>query len=66
VNLETEMPETLFTEMRNFIESDPHSDQYSFISSALINFLFQNGCEDRFVLESYLNDVLYNSFNKSK
>ena len=57
MNLETEIPEILFDEMNNFIESIHELNQYSFLSSALNNFLFQNGCEDREVLKNYLNDV---------
>jgi len=55
------MPETLFKEMNDFIESNPDSDQYSFIKSALTNFLFKNGCKDRRVTENYLDDILGNS-----
>ena len=61
MNVETELPETLFNEMRRFVDLNTDSDQHSFISSALTNFLFQNGSEDRAVLESYLNDI----FNQS-
>ena len=61
MKIETEMPESLFNEMKAFIESNPESDQYSFISSALNNFLYKNGCDDRRVAESYLNNV----FNQS-
>jgi len=57
VNLETEIPEALFNEMNDFIKSNTASNQYSFISSALTNFLFQNGCEDRCILDTYLKDV---------
>ena len=57
MNLETEIPEILFKKMQDFIESSPEVDQHSFISSALNNFLFKNGCEDRQVIDSYLNDV---------
>tara|TARA_Y100001968_G_C19197954_1_gene638492 strand:- start:32 stop:232 length:201 start_codon:yes stop_codon:yes gene_type:complete len=57
MNLETEIPETLFNEMKGFIDSNPQLNQSIFISAALTNFLFQNGCEDRSVLENYLNDV---------
>ena len=28
------------------------------MSSSLANFLFQNGCEDRAVIEKYLNNLL--------
>ena len=58
MTLETEISEILFNEMHSFIELNPESDQYSFISSALSYFLFQNGSEDIGVLKSYLNDLL--------
>ncbi len=57
ISLETEMPETLYKGMKDFIISNPNWDQYKVISSALANFLFQNGCEDRAVTERYLNDI---------
>ncbi len=61
MKIETEMPESLFKEMNDFIESNSDSDQYSFIKSALTNFLFKNGCKDRRVTENYLDDILGNS-----
>ena len=57
VSLETELPEVLFSEMKEFLVGNPDWDQYSLISSALANFLFQNGCEDRAVRERYLSDL---------
>ena len=55
------MPEILFREMNDFIKSNPECDQYSLIKSALNNFLFRNGCEDRRVAENYLDDVFAKS-----
>ena len=57
MKIETEMPETLFKAMKHFIELNPNCDQYSFIKSALNNFLYKNGCEDRRVAENYLDDI---------
>ena len=57
VSLETEIPETLYRGMKDFIADNPKWDQYSFMSSALANFLFQNGSDDRAVIEKYLNDI---------
>ncbi len=57
VSMETEVPEVLYRGMKAFIESHPKLDQYSLVSSALANFLFQNGCHDRAVTEKYLNDL---------
>tara|TARA_Y100001968_G_scaffold233715_1_gene216722 strand:+ start:4297 stop:4488 length:192 start_codon:yes stop_codon:yes gene_type:complete len=57
VKIETELPEILFKAMKDFIELNPQCDQYSFIKSALNNFLYKNGCEDRRVAENYLDDI---------
>ena len=57
VSLEAEIPEALYAGMKSFISTNPHWDQYRLMSSALANFLFQNGCEDRAVTERYLNDL---------
>ena len=57
VTIEAEIPEVLYLSMREFIGSNPQWDQYSLMSSALANFLFQNGSEDRAVVERYLNDL---------
>ncbi len=62
VSLETEIPEVLYNGMKDFIGSNPKWDQYRVMSSALANFLFQNGCTDRAVTEKYLNDL----FNRSE
>ena len=61
MKIETEITETLFKEMKDFIDSNPSSDQYSFIKSALTNFLFKNGSKDRRVAENYLDDIWGNS-----
>ena len=61
VSLETELPEALFSEMKEFLMANPNWDQYSLMSSALANFLFQNGCEDRAVRERYLSDLFSSS-----
>ena len=57
VSLETEIPEALYNGMKEFIGANPHLDQYGVMSSALANFLYQNGCSDRAVTERYLNDL---------
>ena len=57
VSLEAEMPEALYKGMKDFISLNPQWDQYRLISSAVANFLFQNGCNDRAVTEVYLNDL---------
>ncbi len=57
VSLETEIPEVLYRGMKEFICANPQWDQYHLMSSALANFLFQNGSQDRVVVEKYLNDL---------
>ena len=57
VSLEAEIPEALYVGMKDFIASNPKWDQYRVMSSALANFLFQNGSDDRAVAEKYLNDI---------
>jgi hypothetical protein len=43
--------------MRSFIHSNPDWDQYSVITSALAGFLFQNGCQNAFVTQHYLDGL---------
>ena len=57
MSLETEIPELLFSEMKNFIESSSDFDRQSFINSALTDFLLQNGCQDK-----HLKKVIQNIF----
>ncbi len=61
VSLETEIPEVLYDGMKSFIKMNPNWDQYSVMSSALANFLFQNGCGDRAVTEIYLKGLFTRS-----
>ena len=61
VSMEAEIPEVLYRGMKDFIGSHPNWDQYRVMSSALANFLFQNGCDDRAVTERYLNDLFSRS-----
>ena len=57
ISLEAEVPEVLFNGMNEFIDNNPRWDQYQLMSSAIANFLFQNGSTNRLVLEKYLNDI---------
>ncbi len=57
VSLEAEIPEALYRGMKKFIYKNPQWDQYTLMSSALANFLFQNGSGNRAVTEKYLNDL---------
>ena len=61
VSLEAEIPEVLYRGMKDFIGSHANWDQYRVMSSALANFLFQNGCSDRAVTERYLDDLFSRS-----
>ena len=57
ISLEAEVPEALYVGMKDFIDGNKNWDQSKLISSALANFLFQNGSDDRAVTEKYLNDI---------
>ena len=57
ISLEAEVPEALYVGMKDFISTNEKWDQSKLISSAIANFLFQNGSEDRAVIEKYLNDI---------
>ena len=57
ISLEAEVPEALYVGMKEFISGNDKWDQSKLISSAIANFLFQNGSDDRAVTEKYLNDI---------
>ena len=57
ISLEAEVPEALYVGMKDFISGNEKWDQSKLISSAIANFLFQNGSDDRPVTERYLNDI---------
>ena len=57
ISLEAEVPEALYVGMKDFISGNENWDQSKLISSAIANFLFQNGSDDRAVTEKYLNDI---------
>ena len=57
LSLEAEIPEVLYHAMKDFIDEHPNWDQCSLMTSAVANFLFQNGCQDRAVTEKYLDDI---------
>ena len=57
VELETEIPEPLFEGIETFIKQNPSWNKYEIMNSALANFLFQNGCDERAVTEKYLDDI---------
>ena len=57
ISLEAEVPEALYVGMKDFISGNEKWDQSKLISSAIANFLFQNGSDNRAVTEKYLNDI---------
>ena len=57
ISLEAEVPEALYVGMKDFISTNEKWDQSKLISSAIANFLFQNGSNERAVTEKYLNDI---------
>ena len=57
VSLETELSETLYNTMKDFVLSNPTWDQYKLINSALATFLVQNACTDNSVSEIYINQL---------
>ena len=57
VSLETELSESLYETMKDFVLNNPTWDQYKLINSALASFLVQNGCTDSSVSEMYINQL---------
>ena len=57
VSLETELSESLYETMKDFVLHNPSWDQYKLINSALATFLVQNGCTDNSVSEIYINQL---------
>ena len=57
ISLEAEVPELLYNGMRQYLSHHPEWDQYRLVTSALANFLFQNGCADQCVTQHYLNGL---------
>ncbi len=57
VSLETELSESLYETMNDFVLHNPTWDKYKLINSALATFLVQNGCTDSSVSEIYVNQL---------
>jgi hypothetical protein len=57
ISLEAEVPELLYDGMRQYLSNHPEWDQYRLVTSALANFLFQNGCADQCVTQHFLNGL---------
>ena len=47
----------LYDSMVQFIGNHPDWDQYRLVQSAIAGFLHQQGCQDRAVVEHYLNGL---------
>ncbi|MCS5704890.1 DUF2811 domain-containing protein [Synechococcus sp. FGCU-3] len=57
VSVENEFPEDLHQAMTGFIADHPQWDQYRLMQSALAEFLFQHGCQNRAVSSHYLDGL---------
>ena len=57
VSLETELSETLYNTMKDFVSHNPAWDQYQVINSALARFLVLQGCDDNYVRELNRNQI---------
>ena len=57
VSLETELSESLYETMKDFVLHNPTWDQYKLINSALASFLVLNGCDDIYVKEFNRNQI---------
>ena len=57
VSLETELSETLYNTMKDFVLHNPTWDQYQLINSALASFLVLQGCDDNYVRELNRNQI---------
>ena len=57
VSLETELSETLYKTMNDFVLHNPAWDQYQLINSALASFLVLQGCDDNYVRELNRNQI---------
>ena len=57
VSLETELSESLYENMKDFVLQNPTWDQYKLINSALASFLVLHGCDDNYVKELNRNQI---------
>ena len=57
--------DSLFTEMKDFIDSSSDFDRQSFINSALTTVQFQNGYQVKHHKESDLNNILNAALKRS-
>jgi len=66
ISLEAEVPELLYDGMRQYLSNHPEWDQYRLVTSALANFLFQNGCADQCVTQHFLNGLFLRPYGQKK
>ena len=57
VSLETELSESMYETMKDFVLQNPSWDQYKLINSALASFLVLHGCDDNYVKELNRNQI---------
>ena len=57
VSLETELSESTYETMKEFVLQNPTWDQYKLINSALARFLVLQGCDDNYVREFNRNQI---------
>ncbi len=57
VSLETELLESTYQTMKDFVLQNPTWDQYKLINSALASFLVLQGCDDNYVKELNRNQI---------
>tara|TARA_S200000501_G_C20410227_1_gene563185 strand:- start:179 stop:439 length:261 start_codon:yes stop_codon:yes gene_type:complete len=57
VSLETELLESTYETMKDFVLQNPTWDQYKLINSALASFLVLQGCDDNYVRELNRNQI---------
>ena len=57
VSLETELLESTYETMKDFVLHNPTWDQYKLINSALASFLVLQGCDDNYVRELNRNQI---------
>ena len=57
VSLETELLESTYETMKDFVLDNPTWDEYKLINSALASFLVLLGCDDKYVKELNRNQI---------
>ena len=57
ISLETELSESTYETMKDFVLHNPTWNEYKLINSALARFLVLNGCDDKYVKELNRNQI---------